>query len=218
MTYFKTPDQLYRSKEWINLMTVLKLKRVGQDGHLRCELCNKPITGMCIGHHIKHLTLGNLNDPEVSLNEDNIMLLHPRCHDEIHSRFGQGTKHTYLVYGPSSMKCYEFAKENASAGDTFCHVPSIREMVTFDEDRTSQRTNDLVYRIRDLVLDSIKLKSTKSQNFWIIGQFSYSGERERYARTYGAEEIFVDCTLEEAVALEGEKNRPYIEEWFNLNG
>lgn len=199
-------------------MNVLKLKRVGEDGHLRCELCGEPILEMCIGHHVKHLTLSNVNDPTVSLNEDLIMCLHPKCHDEMHSRMGQGTKHVYLVYGPSSEKCYQFAKRNSAAGDTFCHVPSIRKMCTLDEDGNSQRTNSLVYKIEDLILDAIKVKDTKSQNFWIIGQFKYSGERERFCRTYGAEEVFVDCTLEEAVELEGEKNRIYIEEWFELNG
>lgn len=217
MRYYETLPDFYKSKEWRTLLTILKLNRVGKDGKLRCEYCGEPIYGYCIGHHVEHLTMGNVNNPEISLNEDNIELVHPTCHNIIHKRFGKGTRHVYLVYGPSSEKCLQFVVENAAAGDTFCHVPSIRKMCTLDEDGTSQRTNKLVYQIRDSILDAIKHDLTKSQNCWIIGQYKYSGERERTCSMYGAEEILVYCDLEEAVAADGEENREYIQEWYDLN-
>lgn len=214
MRYFKSLSDFYRSKDWVNFMKVLKLKRVGPDGEIRCEYCGKPMYGPITGHHKIVLNLTNVNDPSISLNEENIQLVHHKCHDAIHSRMGQGTRHVYLVYGPSTNKCLEFVKENASSGDTVCHVPSIRKMCTSGD---SQRTNSLVFRIRDLILDAIEYKETKSQNCWIVGMYSYGGERERHCLKYGAEEILIDCTLNEALELEGEENRQYIEEWFELN-
>lgn len=214
MKYYNNTSDFYRSKEWINFINILKLKRVDPDGKIRCEHCGKPMYGPITGHHKIVLNNTNVNDPKISLNEENIMLVHHKCHDEIHSRMGQGTRHTYLVYGPSTMKSLRFVNENASVGDTICHVPSIRKMCTNGD---SQRTNDLVFKIRNLILDSIKYRSTKSQNCWIIGMFSYSGERERYCREYGAEEILIESTFEEALREEGEENQLYIKEWFELN-
>ena len=215
MKYFTNTSDFYRSKDWINFMKVLKLKRVDPDGEIRCAYCGKPMYGPITGHHKIVLNSTNVNDHTVSLNEDNIDLVHHKCHDAIHSRMGQGTRHVYLVYGPSTHKCLEFVNENASSGDTICHVPSIRRMCTSGD---SQRTNDLVFRIRNLILESIKYKSTKSQNCWIIGMYSYGGERERTCNEYGAEEILIECSKEEAIRLEGDVNKQYVEEWFELNG
>lgn len=38
-------------------------------------------------HHIIHLTPDNVNNPEISLNQDNLMLLCNECHNKIHGRF-----------------------------------------------------------------------------------------------------------------------------------
>ena len=48
-----TLNNFYKSKEWIDLLELLKLERVTSDGELLCEHCHKPIVKKydCIGHH-----------------------------------------------------------------------------------------------------------------------------------------------------------------------
>lgn len=210
-----TLDSFYNSKEWREFRECLIGKRFERDKAIIDEFSGQPILESIdiILHHKIPLTLGNVNDFEISLNEENIMIVSRKSHNIIHERMGYGTRHKYLVYGASSKKCLEYVRENACVGDTICHIPSIREMITIGD---SQRTNSLVFGIRSLVLDAIKYNQTKSSNCWIIGQFPYSGERERYCKEYGCEPILIQTTLEEAVELDGEQNRKYIEEWFEI--
>ncbi len=56
-----------------------------------CECChnknvdhNKPIYGQLHCHHKEELTEENINDPNVALNEDNLILLCRTCHNKIH--------------------------------------------------------------------------------------------------------------------------------------
>ena len=47
-----TLSNFYKSKEWLDLLQVLKLERL-VNGELICEHCHKPIYKKydCIGHH-----------------------------------------------------------------------------------------------------------------------------------------------------------------------
>lgn len=51
-----------------------------------CYICEKCGGVASEVHHIRHITPKNINDPEVTLNEDNLMCLCHRCHMKIHSR------------------------------------------------------------------------------------------------------------------------------------
>ena len=46
-----------------------------------CEKCGKP--GYIV-HHKEHLTPQNINNPEITLNWDNLMFLCLDCHNKIH--------------------------------------------------------------------------------------------------------------------------------------
>ena len=96
-----TLQTFYRSKEWENLLEQLKLERVNSDGQIICEHCGKPITLKydCIGHHKIELNDLNVNDYNISLNPDNIMLIHFKCHNKIHERFNGFKQQVYIVYG-----------------------------------------------------------------------------------------------------------------------
>lgn len=209
---YKDLYSFYRSKEWTDFRKIFLLER----GDLVCENCHKPINNPAgaILHHKQHLNEQNVFDVTISLNESNIQLLCHGCHDEVHVRCGRGTRHTYLVYGPSVTKCLEFVKENAVAGDLICDFTSLKKAITHGD---SDRTKSFAFQIRDLVLDAIKNNRTNAASCWIIGQYSYSGQRERMCNTYNAEPILIECDLETAVELDGEANRQYIEEWFKLN-
>ena len=49
-----------------------------------CERCGEP--GYIV-HHKKHLTPNNINDPNITLNHNNLEYLCLECHNEEHKRF-----------------------------------------------------------------------------------------------------------------------------------
>jgi 5-methylcytosine-specific restriction endonuclease McrA len=57
-----------------------------KQAHGLCELCLKRgrYTAADTVHHITHLTPGNITDPLITLNPDNLMALCRDCHAEIH--------------------------------------------------------------------------------------------------------------------------------------
>ena len=183
----------YCSKEWNDLLTTLKGERVNSNGDVVCEYCGKPIYNKydCIGHHVKELTLDNVNDTEgVSLNPANIMLVHFNCHNEIHNRFGGGTRHIYLLCGGEREDRINYLERSAAVGDLICEVPRIRECIMFGVN--SKRCDDNVFAIRSLLYDMIKYKRGKWCNAWLVGEYKYVGERERLANELGAEIIDID--------------------------
>lgn len=84
-------QQFYKSKQWQQVREYI-LKR---DNYL-CS-CGKPAT---IVHHIKHLSIDNVNNPAVSLNEKNLISVCEDCHRAYHKGdYGGGRaakeKHPY---------------------------------------------------------------------------------------------------------------------------
>ena len=73
----------YRSKEWRRLLDILKNERLNDQGEIICSYCGKPIVRAydIIGHHKHELTEENVNDFNISLNPDNVELVHHRCHN-----------------------------------------------------------------------------------------------------------------------------------------
>ena len=57
--------------------------------HPLCEECLKKgiYTPAILVHHKKHLNDGNVNDPSISLNFDNLMSVCMDCHNKIHKQF-----------------------------------------------------------------------------------------------------------------------------------
>jgi len=66
----------YQSKQWLRLAKVVRLKYRGV-----CQSCGN--AGKHV-HHIIPITELNKNDPSVTLNIDNLILLCKACHSEIH--------------------------------------------------------------------------------------------------------------------------------------
>ena len=207
----------YKSKEWQGLIEVIKLQRVNGNGDVICEACGHPIVKAydCIAHHKEHLTLDNVNDASISLNQDNIALLHFKCHNIEHNRFGRWTRHIYLVYGcPLSGKS-SWVKEHSGEHDIICDIDKIYECISNNPSYVkSGRLTDNVFAIRDLMLDMIKARRGKWVNAFVVGGFPYSGERERLCEELGAEPIFIECDEQTALyRLESAADGRNIKEW-----
>lgn len=214
---YKNLKTFRNSRDWRNLKDRLILER-----GLICEYCGKPIAtkSECIGHHKIELTLYNVNDYNISLNQDNIMLVHFNCHNEIHNRYGSenSNRKVFLVYGPPLSGKSSFVKRVAQPNDLIVDIDSIYQMITnnpryFKTDRIA----DVAFKIqRTLINEVIKQRLVyRWQSAFIIGGYPYIMERERLIDELGAEEILIDATKEECLErlYKDPERYPFIKDW-----
>lgn len=215
-----TLKNFYKSDKWRSLINQLRLERVSHDGILYCVHCDKPIVKAydCIGHHIDELTEANVNDYSISLNPDNIILIHHRCHNIIHERFGhEKPKQVFLVYGAPCSGKTTWVHDNAGPDDLILDIDNIWEMITVNERYVKRdRLKSNVFAIRDCILDQIKIRNGKWKNAYIIGGYPLRMDRDRMEHLYGCQPVFIDEPYD--VCISRAKNnewKKYIDEWFD---
>lgn len=215
----------YRSKEWRALLQAIRLQRAGSDGLIICEYCGRPIVKAydCIGHHKIELTEENVNDYGVSLNPDNIALVHHRCHNYIHNKLGYSKREVFLVYGAPCAGKSSWVDANKSEGDLIVDMDAIWQCVSGCEKYIKpNRLKSVAFKVRDTLLDTVKYRLGKWNNAYVIGGYPLQTERERLSRDLDAREVFIEATKEECLqrlALDKEKSKiegyeQFIEQWF----
>ena len=225
--YYSLGD-FYRSREWLEFRDYLINKRMRADGFVYDEITGKPIVNKydIILHHKIELTLENVNDCNITLNESNIQIVSHKTHDEIHERYGTYTRHIYIVYGSAFAGKKTWVKSIARKHDLVIELDTIRQAITGGKPyERSNRVNDNVFSVRDLLIDMVRMRRGKWVNAYIIGGYAYSGERERLANDLGAELIYIDTNKEECLArleastelIDKKEYKKYIEDWFKLN-
>ena len=217
-------SSFYHGKEWRKLVEAIRIERVNEDGQLICEYCGKPIVRKydAIGHHKVELTEENVNDFEVSLNPDNVVMVHHACHNRIHDKLGYSRREVYLVYGPPRAGKTTWVRENMTEGDLVVDMDNVWECVSMcDRYMKPKRLNAVVFKVRDVLIDAVKYRLGRWHNAYVIGGYPLSSERERLCRELGAREVFIDATMEECIqraeGMEGESAedwKKFIVEWF----
>lgn len=213
-------QSFYKSDAWENLRRVLMFERVNDDGDLICEHCHKPIVRAydCIGHHKIELTESNVNDAMIALNPDNIALVHHKCHNKIHERFGnEWRRRVYIVYGSPCSGKTTWVHENAGSNDIILDMDSIWECISInDKTCKSNRLKQNVFGIRDCIMDQIRMRVGKWQNAFVIGGYPSKYERERLADVLGAEMVFIDTDRDTCVSrAPNDEWIRFIEDWFD---
>lgn len=214
-------SNFYKSDQWRGLLDVLKDERA-RDGVLYCEHCGKPIVKAydCIGHHKIELTDQNVNDYSISLNPDNIMLIHHRCHNQIHERFGYvKQKRVYLVYGAPCSGKSTYVRECAGKEDLVLDIDNIWQMISVNDRYVKPgRLKANVFGVRDCILDMIRMRAGNWKNAYIIGGYPLAMDRQRMEQTTGCEMIFIDESKETCLERASASGRigweEYIEAWF----
>ena len=219
---WKSLEEFYKSKQWEKFMAALKQERVNDEGFIICAHCGEPIIKKydCIGHHIEELTLENVNDYSISFNPDNVELIHFRCHNKAHRRFGsEGVREVYIVYGSPCSGKTTFVRENAGENDIILDIDNIYQCITVNDRYIKpERIRENVFGIRDCILDMIKCRRGKWYTAWVIGSYPLLMERTRLETVLGAKSIFIDTDKE--TCLNRARDRPkeyqrFVEDWWN---
>lgn len=219
MAKYQILSDFYKSPEWISLRKQLMIQRSSPAKGLVCEHCHEPILRDidCIGHHIKELTPLNVNDVNISLSPKNVMLLHHRCHNAIHERFGQATtQRVYIVYGAPLSGKTSFVRSSKGHKDLVLDLDELYQAITLlpAYDKPTELVMN-VFRLRDSLLDQIRIRLGKWQNAWIIGGYPLQSERQRLATALGAQLIYVEATEDECLSrlFSDTDKLPFRNEW-----
>ena len=214
----------YHSKDWEKLLRVLKSERVNDNGDIICDYCGKPITRAydMIGHHKTELTDENVNDASISLNPENIVFVHHRCHNYIHNKLGHAVREVYLVYGAPLSGKSEWVHENMNEGDLVIDIDSIWQCVSgCDRYVKPNRLRSIVFTVRDRLIEACKYRAGSWCNCYVIGGYPLSSERDRLCRELGAREVFIESTkdecfskLESVPGINKDEWKKFIEDWF----
>lgn len=221
-------SNFYTCKPWLLFRLSVMNDRLTDKGELICEYCGKPIVMQydCIAHHKEELTERNVNDAMVSLNPDNIMLVHHKCHNKIHDKLGSMSyrQKVYLVYGAPLSGKSTWVDSVKLPGDLIVDMDSIWECVSGCPRYVKPyRLKAVVFGVRDKLLEDVRMRKGKWKNAYVIGGYPLISERERLVNSLGAEEVLIDCTREECMKrLEactdgrGKEWERFISEWFRL--
>ena len=221
-----TLQNFYKSEAWYNLTRVIKMERLDKDGQLICEHCGQPIVREydAICHHTEYLTEDNVNDSKISLNPEKIQVVHHKCHNRIHEKFGYIKREVYLVYGSPMSGKTTWVKQVMCEGDLIIDIDNIWQFVSgLERYKKPQRLNAVVFGTRDLLIQMVKRRVGKWNNAYIVGGYPLISERERLCKELGAREIYIDSTKEKCYErlYECEDGRDknqwktFIDEWWD---
>lgn len=223
--------QFYTSTEWRKFRQVVIAERINpKDGLLYDEYSGKPILKSyeIILHHKIELTLQNVNDRSISLNPENIMIVSPRSHNEIHNRFGGRVKtwqrKVYYVYGAPCSGKSTFVRENMQSGDLVLDIDRLWSALSGQPEYIKpNEIKSVVFNARNAIFESIKMRAGNWQQAFVIEGGALIGDRMRRIDALGAEDIFIDTPREECIRrLANDESRQavqaqwveYIDKWF----
>lgn len=217
MRRFKTLRDFYRSNQWSSFRDTVIAERINEESQIICEYCGKPIVRSydLIAHHCHiYLTEQNVNDVLISLNPDNIQLVHHHCHNKIHDKLGYIDRRVYLVYGSPLSGKTTWVHNAMNIGDLMIDMDSIWQCISGCERyKKPPRLTSNVFGVRDKLLEQVKYRVGKWQNAYIIGGYPLIGERERLIRILDAEEIFIDTSREECILRLNKCDDRDLREW-----
>lgn len=216
MKHYNNTVEFYKSQDWANCKAQVTAERIQADGSLICELCGKPIVknfnpskrnnaGAIVYHHKVYLTNYNVNDASISINPNNIMVLHWNCHNQIHERFtgGVAEKKVYIVTGAPCSGKTTFVRERIQEGDIVLDIDDIWQLVS-GQPRYTKPNNlkPVIFNIRNTIKEQIARGVGNWRNAYIIESLPYETDRKREAERYKAfnvEVITMEATREQCL-------------------
>lgn len=208
-------ESFYSQTAWKRLRAAVIAERIARDGELRCDWCGRQIVAPydAICHHVVPLTEANVGDPSVSLNPENLQVVHHNCHNQIHGRVGNGRRAVYLVWGaPKSGKSW-YVDSIRTRNDIVIDIAELYHAL--GSEVGSKKVAPVVFRLRDELYDVVRTRYGRWDNAYIVGTYPIEMERVRLMDTMRAEEVFIDTPMEMCLArCRTEEEMGYVRQWF----
>ncbi len=223
MAEYSILQTFYASQSWLDFRSLVIMQR-----GMKCEYCGNAISKAAemTLHHIKELTPDNVKDTSISLNPDNVMLVHLKCHNQIHNRFGIKKHNVYLVYGSPMSGKTSYVKDNIQRGDIVVDMDMLYQAMTMNDLYNKPSCLLLnVLAVHNLIIDNIKTRFGKWNNAWVVGGYADKYKRDKMIADLGAEPIFIDTSKQECIArLDVDESKKhlkkeyigYINKWFEI--
>lgn len=195
-----TNPKFYTSRTWRKFREVVITESGGM-----CSKCNRvyPDTSQLEVHHKKYLKNDDYNKPELAYNLANVEVICHECHNKEHSRFGyDAPKEVILVYGPPLSGKTSFVIENKYYTDIVLDLDKLQEAITLEPtySRNTKAATQVLFRMRDTLLDIVKVRYGGWRRAWIIGTYPNTFDRDRLIETLGVTEIiFMDVSKDECI-------------------
>lgn len=206
----------YNSTKWKEMREYIFNKYYGL-----CADCGKPGEEV---HHIEWLKPTNIDNPEVTLGEDNLVLLCKDCHFNKHKKSNPLNKNfkkkrnitnngtyfdeegnlceckTYIVYGAPASGKSTYVKEHKKEGDLVVDLDLIMQAISMsDKSNIANNLLDIAIGIRDYIYSRIEDKTVDSKNIWVIGMLPNKEEREQLRGRLKADMIFINSTINDCI-------------------
>lgn len=208
-------EGFYTQTAWRKLRRAVIAERIARDGELICDYCHRQIVAPydAICHHVIPLTEANVGDLGISLNPENIEVVHHNCHNLIHGKVGSGRRAVYLVWGaPKAGKSW-YVNSVRTRNDITVDVESLYEAL--GSELGTRKVAPVVFRVRDELYDMIRTRYGRWDNAYVVGTYPIEMERKRLIDTLRAEEVFIDTPMETCLERCGtEEEMGYVREWF----
>ena len=216
MRHFDNLPQFYSSKEW-EACKAQVLQERAKNGVVYCEHCGQPILktfnsqannnkGALVFHHKIYLNALNVNDASISINPENIAVLHWSCHNEVHERFGFGgkpEKKVYLITGAPCSGKSTFARSRMQANDLILDIDDLWEMVSGKPRYTKPSAlKPIIFQLRDDYKGMIGRGAGTWRTAYILESLPSPADRQREADKYKAfnvEIVTMDTSEEECL-------------------
>ena len=213
-----TLKDFYHTEKWKKFAKLIKQERLTEDGQLICDYCGHPILKSydCIAHHSNvYLSEENVNDASIAFNPENIQLVHHRCHNLIHEKFGTKRREVYLIYGSPCSGKSTYLEQVMMPGDLIVDLDLMRQCVSGQPRHTIQpQLRSIVFGMRDYLMECVRYRRGKWQRAYIVGGFPLQSERERICDETGAVEVFINTPKDICISnLEKNPNNRDIEAW-----
>lgn len=216
-----TLDNFYQSKEWKNLRKIVLLEnQLRNNGKLICDYSGEEITGSPIVHHTIELTNDNVNDVNVSLNQDLLMVVSMASHNKIHERYKKNWKHeerkVFIVYGSPRAGKNTFVSKTARDYDLIVDIDAIWDCICLGgQSSKPDRLKQNVFALRDELLEQVRLRKGKWSTAYIITTLPRKLERERLAKSLNAELLFIEADVNVCLKrCKTDQEREWVLRWF----
>jgi len=202
--------KFYNSKTWKLCRQSFIADRVSIDGGM-CQQCKERL-GYIVDHK-KEITPDNINNPDVTLSNENFQYLCLDCHNR--KTFGKNlatireglmfnsdgniieNKNTFIVWGAPASGKTSYVKENKGQHDIVVDLDYIRSALSLGED--SKDTIAFALDIRELIYDLIEQRVHHYDRAWIICMLPTRSQRSELSRRLKAELIHIDTDKEECI-------------------